>query len=383
LVEGALSGALRSYQALPSFIYPAVTGSAAERQIIFDALSRLPLKDISAINTIRMVPALGVPSSGGVALGVTRVATGDMQLSRWGNSFRTINGFAAASPQYMHTDSVNPDLLRNTVLHEAGHAHDYQGGFFHMLSPTSGHGPWGKGPFVTDYARTNAHEDFAESHAHYFESTKELQKVPGLEHSVTLRDADPAKFKAMRDSEQPTFMERLVDRQAFRETGRLIGDWTSGAPLARTGLAVLSAWSVMNLLSGGAGELANNLGKDEMQAVHGGLTLAAGVGLAFAFANPLLGPAALAALGARRGMEVADQSEDARAHTRSAATGAAVGGALGGLVGGVAGPLGGTCLGYAIGGPVGGAVGFLAGSLIGFRGGSTLGAEAGLALGRH
>ena len=89
LLEGGadvLEGGLRSFQALPSFIYPAVTGSAAEKQIIFDALSRLPLKDISAIQTIKMVPTLGTPDAhGGITLGVTRVGTGDMQLSRWRN----------------------------------------------------------------------------------------------------------------------------------------------------------------------------------------------------------------------------------------------------------------------------------------------------------
>ncbi|NDD28705.1 MAG: hypothetical protein EB084_10615 [Proteobacteria bacterium] len=377
-VEATLSSGLQSLQALPSFLYPAVTGTAAEKAIIHEALGRLPLKDVSAISSVQMVPWIGPHDGNGVILGVTRPATEAITLSRGGCAYSVIGGDL---PPGVSPDSVNPDMLRYTMLHEAGHAHDFGGGLTRMLTrgELSRQAPFGQAPFLTDYAGTSPREDFAEAHAHYFESTKELQRVPGLESNRTLSEMDPKRHEVIKKSLEPSFLERLVDHTPFREAGKQIGEWSSSAPVTRSALQVATTLSSMLLITDGATEMLTNLGKDKLNAVHGALGLAAGVGLALTYASPLLGPAALGALGARRGIEVAGQRGVASA---GAATAAATGGAIGGLVGGIAGPLGGTVLGYTVGGPVGGAIGFIAGSLTGLQGGSTLGARAGLALAR-
>lgn len=364
LVSDAFQGALNSYSALPTFLYPSVTGTAAEKTLIFETLDRLPMKDVGAIPTIRVFNDLSFmsPRTGGTALGVT-FGTRDMLMSRTG-------GYGQPNSDY---------LMRYIVLHEGGHAHDFQGGIARALfMRRSNQAPWGGEPFTTRYAESMAPEDFAEAHAFYHLGPDELRQVgPEVGARTTdLKEYSPEKWQAMHASEQPNLLERIVSQKPFRETGRLIGRLTSnhiGAGV-HTVVGFLGTIAAFDLVTDGAWELIKSRSLGD--AAKAGLSLTAGLSLAVGAGHPLLGPAALALLGAKRGLEKAE------AATGGSKTAVAVGGALGGVVGGVAGPLGGTLAGYAAGGPVGGVVGLVAGSLLGFSGGSALGAKAALALTR-
>jgi hypothetical protein len=380
--KDSLVGANESMRALPTFLYPSVTGSAAERAIVLQQLDRLPLKDVSAISGIRMVDHIG-DTKDGIIMGVTQPGLGDMRLSRVGNSLVPTPG-----PQgdWSVGTKLDPTILEGTVTHEIGHCRDFQGGSLKMLTNTepSSRGPWGKGPFVSDYATTNNREDFAETYANQHLSPQQLAGQPNSQPQKPLQDFSRAKYDAMQKTEQLNFMQRLVDRPAFRETGRAVGDLTSALPFVRQGLFVLGTLSTVSMVSSGLAETVSCVAHhDRLGTVHAALTLGAGLGLGFAYASPVLGPAALACLGASRGMALAERAAagagQVKPELRSEAA-AAVGGALGGIVGGVAGPLGGTWLGYQVAGPIGGVAGLIAGSVLGLSAGSSLGARAGLAV---
>lgn len=371
----AAADAGRSLQALPGFLYPAVTGTAAEKAVIFDTLDRLPMHDVATMPAIRVLNNLRLLNLGrdGTMLGGT-FGSGDMLLSR-----------TDASGAHM-----SDDLTRYVVMHEAGHAHDFGGkGIVQALSGRkSNHGPWGDGPFPTSYAATAPPEDFAEGHAFYHLRPDEIARVQNEvgARTTNLEQFSPEKHRAMAESEKLGLLERFVEQKAFRETGRLVGELTSnpvGAAL-HTGLGMFATFSALSMAVIGGGDVISSIvRKDAAMGVRGGLSLAAGVALSTTGLNPYSGPAALALLGARRGLDTADRLAQANPQAaQGSKTAAAIGGAVGGAVGGVAGPLGGTLAGYAVGGPVGGVIGLVAGSLVGLRGGAELGARAGLALTR-
>jgi len=383
--KDALSGALYVHRALPSFLYPAVTGTAAEKALILQTLDALPLQDVSSASTIRMVPEISYPGIRGLILGATQPATMDVQISRFGTSLRQIEGYAGPVPKWEPSGSMNPNMVRGTLVHELGHARDMRGGFPRVIigGASSDNGPWGSPPHVTDYATTSSKEDFAESHALYHLGKEGLKDTPKGDQIQSLSDA---KREAMERLEQESFMERLVDSRPFRETGRKFGELTSAAPVLRTGLTVVASLATFSMLLNGASKVINGVSESQgHQTVEGLLCVGAGLGLALAGAHPLLGPAALALIGAERGMERADRDAPTPGKNRAThgvAAAAAVGGAIGGVVGGTVGPLGGTLAGYAVGGPIGGVVGLLAGSILGFQLGSALGARAGIAVAR-
>ena len=377
-------GAFNSYRALPSFLYPAVHGTAAEHAIIMRQLDQLPLRDLSTISSIRVVNTIS-NTSDGIVMGVTRPVLGDMALARDGNSLRLVHG------SWEVTGSLNQPVLEGTLVHEVGHGHDFQGGVLRQITHQqwSAKGPWGKGPFVSDYASTAAPEDFAESYANEHLTPQQLAEQPNQRPTGPLQDFSPAKHQALERSAQPSPLERLVDHKPFRDTGRLVGELTSQLPWLRAGLHVLGNLGTLTLVVGGVGDIAQGaIDHNKREVAHGVLGLAAGLSLGLSYASPVLGPAALALLGARSGIERADAqaaaAQDGSHQARKASTAtevaAAAGGALGGALGGVAGPLGGTWLGYTVAGPLGGVVGLVAGSLLGFKAGSTLGADAGIRL---
>lgn len=386
-VKSAAMDTFHSYQAMPAFLYPVISGTAAERAIILRTLDGLPLKDVSSIASIRMVDSIGTPSGmNGMFLGVTMPATGDMQLSRLGNSLRQIQGFAGPTGHWEPTGQINPQVLSGTLTHEMGHGHDFQGGILRALlhGEESAGGPWGKGPYVSEYAKKNADEDFAETYFHYHANHEQLVAQPGPHTNQDLKTFAPEKWQAMKDSERLNIAERLVDQKPFRETGRMVGELSSALPVVRTGLVLAAAFSAFSLITEGGYAVVDSFGREDSRgAVRGALELGAGLGLGLTYASPLLGPAALALLGARAGLDRADREAAAPNSTHATAGvsfAAATGGALGGAIGGVAGPLGGVWLGYQVAGPIGGVVGMVVGSVLGFRGGSALGAKAGIAI---
>jgi hypothetical protein len=58
---------------------------------------------------------------------------------------------------WIRTD-LNAAQVKRSVLHECGHI---------LFDDTGWRGPFGSPPYVNQYARTDRHEDFAESYAYY------------------------------------------------------------------------------------------------------------------------------------------------------------------------------------------------------------------------
>ena len=329
---------LQTYKALPGFLYPSIFGTGAERELIVQTLDSLPLKDISKVSTVTMKDTLGSAN----LLGLNRPALGSISINRTGIGMG------------------NPANVVETLVHEVGHSVDYPNKLPNLL--LGGHSssePFGEAPFITRYAGTKAPEDFAESYAHFKLEPDKLKSVA------------PEKYRALEEIDTNNFMENLVDRPAFRETGQLIGRVLEASPFLRWGIEFGAQISTMNLVAGGVGELAQG------NVLRGALSTGAGAALAFSQSHPALGPAAMGLLGARSGLDLAT-SENAGTAGKAAAM---VGGGVGGAVGGIVGPLGLTYAGHAVAGPVGGAIGLLVGAVAGQQLGSKVGGELGLAAG--
>ncbi len=329
-------------RALPNFIYPSVFGTAAEKAQIWDTLDHLPMQDAVRPISIAVKETLGSRN----LLGVTRPAVNSIELNRTGYTME------------------NPADFRYTLTHEIGHTRDYEGGVVNVLTGGhSAHAPFGRPGYVSDYAGTMKQEDFAESYADYRTNPNHLQQI------------NPAKMEEMRRLDHQNFMQAFVDREEFRETGKFMGNLLGVHPYARMGLSFLTQLAAINLFTGGVGEVMSGVNaKDNMRTLSGATELTAGLSLMFVYKNPALGFVAMGALGANRGLKIA-QKQGARDGACIAAT---VGGALGGTIGGIGAPLGLTMLGYQVAGPVGGAIGLVVGGVLGNRLGSMAGAHAAL-----
>lgn len=332
---------------LPKFIYPTVTGTPAQQALVWQALDRLPMHQAVRPISIEVVPSL---SEGPKLLGLNRSTAGAISINA--------GGYGMSSPAD----------FQDTVIHEVGHSVDYRAGSFSVFTgqhPSATVDCYGKGPFVSNYAKSDPAEDFAETYALHHQRPETLQSV----------NAAKAAHQAQLD--QPAWLERMVDRPAFRETGRFIGQQFEGAPVVRTGLEVLRQAIVVTQTVLGVGEAVEGIVKGKPgQAVAGLLATGAGVGLAMAPALPWMGLAATAALGANRGLQLAAQGGASPAR-QSAAT---LAGAAGGALGGFAAPLALVEVGHSLAGPIGGCMGLVVGGLLGSYCGSRWAAQAALAL---
>jgi hypothetical protein len=334
--------------AVPKFIYPTVAGTAQQQAMTWEVLDSLPMHHAVRPASIETMPSF---SQGPNLLGVNRVAVGHIRINQGGYGM----GFA--------------EQFKETVVHEVGHSVDYKGGMFSMVSRQneSSTDTFGRGPFVSDYAETQPAEDFAETYKVHHTNPRQLEAV------------NSAKAEQMRRLDQPHWLEKLVDRPAYRETGKFIGRQFQAAPILRAGLEVVRQATVATLAVNGATQAVDGIVKGNGTAVAAGiLNAGAGIGLALAPHNPMLGLAAAAALGGNKGLHLAAGQNASAAQQVMAATGGAVGGVVGGFVA----PLALTQAGYAVAGPIGGTVGLLVGGVLGSHLGSTLGARAGLALSR-
>ena len=347
--EGALSRLADlgyATSAVPKFIYPTVTGTTEQQAAVWKALDSLPMQDAVRPVSIGVVPSF---SQGPNYLGVNRVAVGAIRINAGGY------------------DMTNPVQFNETVVHEVGHSADYKAGMFSMISRQNGssNGIYGKAPHVSDYAETNPSEDFAESYKVYHTEPRGLERV------------NSDKFRDMQAREQPHLLEKLVDQDSFRETGKFIGRQFQQAPILRFGLEMARQMAVANLAIGGGSEAISGITRGDGSAIASGLLNAgAGVGMALAPHHPWLGVASAAALGGQRGLQLARQQEAGAARQ----TLATVAGAVGGTVGGFAAPLALTHAGYSLAGPIGGTVGLLVGGLAGSHLGSKWAAQAALAV---
>lgn len=343
-VTDGLKDMAYAHRALPNFIYPSVFGTAAEKAAIWRTLDGLPMYDAVRPITITVKETLGSDN----LLGVTRPAINSIDLNRTGIGM------------------TNPHEFQYTLTHEIGHTRDYEGGVVNVLTGGhSSHAPFGHPQYVSRYAGTMKQEDFAESYAHYRMDPDHLRSV------------NQEKYDELQRLDRPNFMQSFVDREEFRETGKFIGHALEIHPYLRYGLSFATQLAAINLFTGGIGEVMSGVNaKDNMRTLSGATELVAGASLMFVYKNPVLGFAAMGALGANRGLSIA-RKQGARDGACVAAT---VGGAIGGMAGGVAGPLGLTMLGYQVAGPIGGTVGLVVGGVLGNRLGSAAGAHAALKL---
>lgn len=341
----AIRDAFVPQTALPNMVYPSIFGATqAERAAIGTVLDSLPLRDVGTASTITVSPDLGDPR----LLGVTRPVVGSIALNRSGYSMDTF------------------DQFRYTLVHEVGHTVDMPDRATQMLiAPNSSNDAFGKPPYVTDYASTMRQEDFAESYAHHRLDPKQMEGVSA------------EKARALEQVDKPTFLESLVDRPAFRDSGKALGQMLEATPWLRWGAEIAGQVAIVTTGVSGISDVVYGAARgDGRQAVSGLLKAGAATGFALAFQHPALAPAGLALLGAARGLQKATA---ANADKKATAAAMAAGG-VGGVVGGIGLPLGLTWTGYQVAGPIGGAVGLVVGSVVGHRLGASLGAKAALAL---
>lgn len=195
----------KTLKALPSFVYPSIHGAnAAEKQVIISTLDKLPLKDATSVHSIYMSNKLlmpnGIDEAAGLARNMGPVHT--IQLSK-------------------------PWLYDGVVIHEVGHTKDFSTGLGGMVGTTSSKGPFGKGPWVTNYAKTNHWEDFAESYEAFHNNPQHLNNT------------SMAKYNAVAASEKQSLLEKAFDNKPVREAGKVIGDTIGKVPFLREALQVI------------------------------------------------------------------------------------------------------------------------------------------------
>ena len=375
LAQSLTAGAAvaRSFKSFPGFVYPSVyNATAGEQQQIYSGLDRLPLHHVNDIKAIEVVPEIPNPSPGYVTNGRAWDfhGTNQVELSRKELSY--------------------PEKWLRTQTHETGHAVDYESQVFKLFGERSSRNPFGKEPYISDYATTNAKEDFAESYEEFFVDPENLQNKA------------PKKYEAIKKMTEPSFMERMVDRKEFRETGKYLADVIGPNKPARH--AVQSAFYLSSVLQIGHGVsqwVRSQETEDSMAHASGILNTLSGAlfftgmtplaGMAVQGANTALGQAVrkdrlsaeevesavsfvarpVEGLLGRKKTEITDE------HRPGRVAAVAAGGAVGGTAGALIGPYAGVMAGYHIAGGFGGAVGMVAGGLVGFIGGSTLGGKIG------
>jgi len=158
-----------------------------------------------------------------------------------------------------------PGYDKILVAHEFGHSKD-QLGLMTSLHPGV---PWGKPPFVSDYAASCAPEDFAESHADFFIQPDHLKAVA------------PAKYQAMQQLNQPDAQTQILDHPVLREAGKQLSQIIDKVPGLRNGLELAAALSAPLLLNRGAGQLEEGIRENlPKKQIDGKLNLAKGMAFA-------------------------------------------------------------------------------------------------------
>lgn len=375
LAQSLAAGAAvaRSFKAFPGFVYPSVyNASASEQQQIYAGLDRLPLHHVNDIKAIEVVAEIPNPSPGYVTNGRAWDfhGTNHVELSRKELSY--------------------PEKWLRTQTHETGHAVDYESQPFKLFGERSSRNPFGKGPYISDYARTNAREDFAESYEEFFADPENLKAKA------------PEKYEAIRKMTEPSLLERLIDRKEFRETGKYMADVIGPNKPTRHGIqAAYYLSSVLQLGHGVSQWIRSKETGDSMAHASGIMNTLSGA-LFFTGMTPLAG---MAVQGANTALAQAVRSDRLSAeevessvsflarpvegllgrekteildeHRPGHVAAVAAGGAIGGAAGAIVGPYAGVMAGYHLAGGFGGAIGMVAGGLAGFLGGATLGGKVG------
>lgn len=375
-VDVATTGAA-VLNAFPKFIYPSViNATAAEQAQIYSTLDNLPINHVAGVSTINVVPSIPSDKPGWIVFGN---ATDYGLTSRIHLSRETL---------------TTPQGWDDTLIHEVGHTVDYGHKPYPFGPGASAHAPYGgNGARVTDYAGTNEKEDYAETYQEYHQRPDNLKKV------------NPDKYQDQVENNHQSFMEKLVDRKEFRETGKFLGQLMG--PNKPTRHAIDSALAVsggVQILRGVEQWSASAYNGDSLQHAQGILSTVSGA-LLLSGVSPLAAVGVQAASTAlaqsvKRGDLNAKEVESTIAlpvrplesvfgrkashieedHRVGKVLAVATGGAVGGLAGSIAGPYLGVLGGYHIAGGMGGAIGLVAGGVLGFMGGTQVGGRVGGAL---
>ncbi|MHC9543569.1 MAG: hypothetical protein AB9903_29005 [Vulcanimicrobiota bacterium] len=410
IIKASLNNAeqlIKSLKAFPKFIYPSFSGMTSEEaHFVLGVLDKIPLKDLNSITRLEMLPAIKNASG----LAYQNPALPLIQLSR-------------------EQMNISPKWFEEVVIHETGHTKDYSTALFGIFKhESSTNNLWGSPPYISNYAKTNHWEDFAESYANYHVRPEQLKAEC------------PEKYARIEEMEKLGTFDKLIDQKAFRETGKYIGEKLGDIPYLRSGVSILSfALGFLQIARGvGEWEKASQTG-DLQKKMDGTMDIAAGT----CFASRLFCIPGLAIDGAKKALDRAiEQSEITAAQanavvqntvgviggpiaalghwikskfskksqeqaaaqnsqaaapakqgagsdcekeinigTLARAVSVAIGGAAGSLAGGVIGPYMGLMAGFSVAGPLGGTVGLVAGALIGVYALNRVGGELGSKVG--
>lgn len=399
--EGIVSKALNNvlsvpnnYLSVPNFIYPSIENATeAETKVIMEALEAMPLHDRISMDRIAIMDKL---------------EEGVLGTAHEGGFEKVIN--------LLRSKMSDVDKGKALVWHEATHTSDYQTGLLHTDKLSySGKAPWGKDPFITDYASTNHWEDLADSVEEYYKDPEHLKATC------------PEKFSLIEEKNKATLQDKLFDNTAFKETGKFITKQIGKIPGGRhTFNAIRNLIGPFEILRGAV----KILSKDELKQTQGQLIMTAGICFTVAplsVAASFIGPIGIGLTGASAGLTkavekgeiTAEQANRAASHVLSVligpialalygvektykgikylitgkkteekklkmavADGIAFGSGIGSAAGSIAGSWAGCQAGYAIGGPVGGVAGLVIGGIAGFSAGNFLGSMAGKGAGK-
>jgi len=233
---------------LPKIAYPTLVGvSAAQKEVFYEALDRLPLGGVTSASTIDLVKGLE-------DVGASGLATPLFSQSRI----------------FLDVDQMNisDTWAQEVVTHEVGHTYDFSKGVGPILSRNFRGGGFGKEPFVSDYANTNRMEDYAESYAQYHLDPEGLKSVA------------PDKFAALDASQAPGLVDQAIDKPAVREAGRKIGSAFEAVPRARNLLSLgASLVGPFQLYRGAASYQKGVRENDPLSRLNGKMALASGTAL--------------------------------------------------------------------------------------------------------
>jgi len=192
----AIGGAaVRSLEALPEIVYPTIYGATgAEKEQILGVLDSLPFKHVSGVRSVRMVDSIHTHKPNWIVRG----RASDLDVSN--------------RIQLSRNALSDPAQFERTLTHEVGHTVDYESQRFRLWGERSTREPFGESPHISDYAKTNHREDFAESFEEYFADPEKL------------KEAAPEKYEVIKDMSEPNLLERILDREEFRETGKYMGE---------------------------------------------------------------------------------------------------------------------------------------------------------------
>ena len=134
------------------------------------------------------------------------------------------------------------------------------------MGTTSSHRPFGIGPHVTEYAKTNHWEDFAESYEAFHTNPGHLQNT------------SMAKYNAVAASEKQSLLEKAFDNKPVREAGKVIGDAIGKVPFLRETLQVIGFVLGPLQINKGYNQLHDGYNNDDPgKKLDGKLNMAAGI----------------------------------------------------------------------------------------------------------